>query len=435
MKAAFTDVSETQKTISIEIPPDVVDAEINRIARGYAKEVRLPGFRPGKAPAAIIKQRFREQIHHDVMHGLVPRAVEEALQERGIEPVDSPNIRDVAICEGQPLTFTAAIQTVPSFDPGDLSTIALTRVTTTVTDAAVDQALQRLRERAAKMEAVEGRPVGDGDTVTVDLVRTDPDGKSETHSDVAVTLGSPGNPPGFDANLVGLDAGGQKTFDVDFPAEYPVAEMAGTKVTYSATVKDIRRRVLPELDDEFAKDVGDFESLAALTERVRADLTEEARESDTRQVRGDLLKALASRLGFDPPPSLVDREIDRRLEEFARQLVQQNVDPRQAGIDWGQFREAQREPAIASVGSALVLDEIARREKLTVTPEEVDKEIERFAERAGRTPAALRAQLEKEGGVARLYAGLRREKAVDLALTRATMSETHRNADSVTSTS
>ena len=148
MKTEFTDVSETQKTISIEIPPDVVDAEIDRIARGYAKEVRLPGFRPGKAPAAIVKQRFREQIHHDVMHGLVPRAVEEALQERGIEPVDSPNIKDVAIREGQPLTFTAAIQTVPPFDPGDLGTIALTRVTTTVTDTAVDQALQRLRERA-----------------------------------------------------------------------------------------------------------------------------------------------------------------------------------------------------------------------------------------------------------------------------------------------
>ena len=434
MKADFTDVSETQKTIAIEIPPDVVDAEINRIARGYAKEVRLPGFRPGKAPAAIVKQRFREQIHHDVMHGLVPRAVEEALQERGIEPVDSPNIKDVAIREGQPLTFTAAIQTVPAFDPGDLGTIALTRVTTTVTDAAVDQALQRLRERAAKMEAVEGRPVGDGDTVVVDLVRTDPDGKSETHSDVTVTLGSPGNPPGFDANLVGMSAGDQKTFDVDFPTEYAVAEMAGTKVAYGATVKDVRRRVLPELDDEFAKDLGEFESLAALTTRVRADLTEEARENDTRQLRTDLLKALASRLGFDPPPSLVEREIDRRLEEFARQLVQQNVDPRQAGIDWGQFREAQREPAIASVGSALVLDEIARREKLTVTPEEVDKEIERFAERAGRTPAALRAQLEKEGGVARLYAGLRREKAVDLALSRATMSEAYRNAESVTST-
>jgi trigger factor len=434
MKADFTDVSETQKTLSIEIPPDVVDAEIDRIARGYAKEVRLPGFRPGKAPTSVVKQRFREQIHHDVMHGLVPRAVEEALQERGIEPVDSPNIKEVAIREGQPLTFKAAIQTVPPFDPGDLSTIALTRVTTTVTDTSVDQALQRLRERGAKMEAVEGRPVGDGDTVAVDLVRTDPDGKSEKHPDVTLTLGAPGNPPGFDANLVGMNPGDEKSFDVEFPAEYPVAEMAGTKVTYAAMVKEVRRRVLPELDDEFAKDLGEFESLAALTARVRTDLAEEARDNDTRQLRADLLKALASRLGFDPPSSLVEREIDRRLEEFARQLMQQNVDPRQAGIDWGQFREAQREPAIASVGSALVLDEIARRENLTVTPEEVDKEIERFAERAGRTPAALRAQLEKEGGVGRLYAGLRREKAVDLAMSRATMNDAYRTTDSATPT-
>ena len=179
--------------------------------------------------------------------------------------------------------------------------------------------------------------------------------------------------------------------------------------------------MLPELDDEFAKDVGAFESLAALRDRVRADLQEEAGDNTTRQLRADLLSQLARRLSFDPPVSLVDREMDRRVEEFARQLMQQNMDPRQAGIDWDQFREAQREPAIASVASALVLDEIARREHLTVAPEEVDKEIERFAERAGRTPAALRAQLEKEGGVSRLMVGLRREKAVDLAMSRATI--------------
>lgn len=429
MKAEFIDVSETQKTLSVEIPPDVVDAEINRIARNYAKEVRLPGFRPGKAPASVIKQRFREQIHHDVMHGLVPRAVEEALQERGIEPVDTPNIKDVAIREGQPLTFTAAIQTVPAFDPGDISSIALTRLVTEVNETSVDLALQRLRDRAGTMEPVEGRPVADGDTVVVDLVRTDADGTSEPHSGVTVTLGAPGNPPGFDANLVGMTPGEEKSFDVDFPPDYAVAEMAGTKVTYGAAVKDVRRRVLPELDDEFAKDLGEFDSLAALRARVQDDLQAEARENDTRQVRTDLLKALSSRLGFDPPSSLVEREIDRRLEEFARQLMQQNVDPRQAGIDWAQFREAQREPALASVGSALVLDEIARREQLTVSAEEVDKEIERFAERAGRTPAALRAQLEKEGGVGRLYAGLRREKAVDLAMSRVTITESRRHAD------
>ena len=429
MKAAFTDVSETQKTLSVEIPPDVVDAEINRIARSYAKEARLPGFRPGKAPASVIKQRFRDQIHHDVMHGLVPRAVEEALQERGIEPVDTPNIKDVEIREGQPLTFTAAIQTVPSFDPGDISSIAVTRVVTEVNETSVDLALQRLRERAGTMEPVEGRPVADGDTVVVDLVRTDADGTSEPHAGVSVTLGTPGSPPGFDANLVGMTPGQEKSFDVEFPGDYAVAEMAGTKVTYGATLKEIRRRVLPELDDEFAKDLGEFDSLAALRTRVQNDLRAEAQENDTRQVRADLLKSLSTRLGFDPPSSLVEREIDRRVEEFARQLMQQNVDPRQAGIDWAQFREAQREPALASVGSALVLDELARREQLTVSAEDVDKEIERFAERAGRTPAALRAQLEKEGGVVRLYAGLRREKAVDLAMSRVRITESHRHAD------
>jgi trigger factor len=186
-------------------------------------------------------------------------------------------------------------------------------------------------------------------------------------------------------------------------------------------VKEIRRKLLPALDDEFAKDLGAFDSLPALRDKIRTDLEEDARENATRQVRSAILKQLSDRVTFDLPTSLVEREIDRRLEEFARQLMQQNVDPRQAGIDWGQFREAQRDPARAAVASALALDEIARRENITVAAEDVDKEIERFAVRAGRTPAALRAQLEKEGGVARLYAGLRREKAVDLALTRATI--------------
>src|SRR5215510_15260509 len=147
MKTEFTDVSETRKTITIEIPTDVVDAEIDRIAKGYTKQARIPGFRPGKVPTTLVKQRFRDQIMHDVMHGLIPRAVEEALQERGIEPIDTPNIKDVAIHEGQPLKFTAAVETVPPFDPGDLSSISVRQAQVPVTDEAVDQVLQRLRER------------------------------------------------------------------------------------------------------------------------------------------------------------------------------------------------------------------------------------------------------------------------------------------------
>jgi trigger factor len=383
--------------------------------------VRVPGFRPGKVPATIIKRRFRDQILHEVMHGLIPRAVEEALQERGIEPVDTPNVRDVALEEGQPLRFTAAIETVPPFDPGDLSTLTASRTPVAITEEGIEQTLQRLRERAGKSEPVEGRPATDGDTVVVDLVRQDASGP-DRHEGVSIEIGSKANPPGFDAHLAGVAPGDEKTFSIHFPEDYAVAEMAGTDVTYSVAVKEVRRRVLPDLDDEFAKDVGEFDSLNALRDRVRTDLQAEAEENATRQLRGEVLKQLAERITFELPTSLVEREIDRRLEEFARQLMQQNVDPQQAGIDWGQFREAQREPARAAVASALVLDAIARREGLVVSDQEIDQEIERFAARAGRTAAALRAQFEKEGGIGRLMTGLRREKAVDLALSRARIS-------------
>jgi trigger factor len=421
MKTEFQDVSETQKKITIEIPSDVVDAEIDRVAKGYSKQARLPGFRPGKVPSNIIKQRFRDEIHHEVMHGLIPRAVEEALQERGIEPVSTPDIKDVSLREGEPLKFTADIETVPPFDPGDLSTITLRQHPSTITEDAVEKTLERLRERGAKQETVEGRPVADGDIVVVDLDRTDPDGKVDHHEGVSIELGASGNPPEFDQHLVGMSVGDEKTFVIHFPEDYTVQDMANTDVTYKVRAKEIRRKVLPTLDDEFAKDLGDFQSLAALRDRVRADMQADAEQHAKQHMRSDLLKQLGQRISFELPPSLVDREIDRRLEEFARRLMDQGVDPRKAGIDWSQFREAQREPARDAVASALVLDEIARRENLTVSPEDLDKEIAQFATTSGRTPAALRAQLEKESGLARLTAGLRREKAVDFAMSHAKM--------------
>jgi trigger factor len=374
----------------------------------------------------VVKQKFRDQIHHDVMHGLIPRAVEEALQERGIEPVDTPDIKDVALREGDPLKFTAAIETVPPFDPGDLSSISLRREASTVDQEAIDKTMERLRERAAKYETVEGRSAEQGDTLILDLERTDARGATDRHESISLEIGAPANPPGFDANLVGLNPGDRKTFVIHFPADYAVTELADTDVTYSVTVKEIRQRQLPALNDEFAKDLGEFESLEGLRGRVLADLEDEAQARSNRQLRNELLTQLAARVTFDLPDTLVERELDRRLEEFARRLIDQRIDPRKAGIDWAQFREAQREPARSAVGSALVLDEIARRENLTVPPEDVDKEIERFATASGRTPAAVRAQLEKEGGIARLYAGLRRERAVDLAMSRVKITDESR---------
>jgi trigger factor len=421
MKTEFQDVSETQKRITIEIPSDIVDKEIDRVTKGYSKQARLPGFRPGKVPPSVIKQRFKDQILHDVMHALIPRAIEDTLTERGVEPVDTPNVKDVDLKEGQPLKFTAAFETVPPFDPGDLTTISLRQPPTTIDADAIEQTLRRLRDRAARLEPVEGRSAAAGDTLIADLDRVDASGETDHHDAVPIELGAPANPPGFDAQLTGLNAGDEKTFAVHFPEDYTVKELAGTDVTYTVKVKELRQRILPELDDEFAKDLGEFETLDALRERIEKDLTDEAELAAKRDVRNDLLKQLAQRVTFTVPQSLVDREIDRRLEEFGRRLMEQGVDPRQANVDWAQFREAQRDPARDAVAGALVLDEIARRENLAVGPEDLDKEIEQYATRSGRTPAAVRAQLEKDGGIARLHAGLRREKAVDYAMSRAKM--------------
>ena len=419
MKTEFVDVNETRKNVRVEIPKDVVDAEIDRVAKDYSRKARIPGFRPGKAPARVIKQRFREQILHDVLHDLVPRAVDDALRERGVEAVDTPDVRDVSIEEGQPLTFTASFDTVPSFDPGDLAALSLQRSRVDISDDAVAEALERLRNRAARHEPVEGRGVDHGDTLVTDLERTE-EGKPQKHENVSIELGAKANPPGFDEQLLGLTVGETKTFTIQYPGDYPIGELAGTDVSYTVTVKALKRRVLPDLDDEFAKDLG-LDSLDALRTRVREDLEQEAQHAAERELRGDLMKQLARRLPFEAPASLVEREIDRRVEEFARRLVDQRVDPRSAGIDWNDFRESQREVAREAIAAALVLDEITRRERLEVNDAEVASEIDRYAERTGRTPAAVRAALEREGGLLRVAAGLRREKSIDFVMSRATI--------------
>src|SRR5436190_5222390 len=184
MKTEFVDVNETRKNVRVEIPNDNVDGEIDRIAKDYAKKAKIPGFRPGKAPARVVKQRFKEQILHDVLHDLVPRAVDDALRERGVEAVDTPDVRDVTIEEGQPLTFTASFDTLPPFDPGDLATISLRRPRgVAIDEEAVNGALQRLRDRAARFEPVEGRSIEPGDTAVLDLDRQDAGGARQSHHD------------------------------------------------------------------------------------------------------------------------------------------------------------------------------------------------------------------------------------------------------------
>ena len=216
-----------------------------------------------------------------------------------------------------------------------------------------------------------------------------------------------------------MTTGTTKSFTLNYPDDYTIPELAGSKVGYTVTLKEIKKRVVPALDDELAKDLGEFDSLDALRARVRADLEHEAKHAADHQVRAEVLKQLAARVPFPVPASLIDREIDRRLEDFARRLMDQRIDPRQANIDWNAFREGQRAPATEAVGSAIALDEIGKRENIAVTDADLEAELQRYAEQTGHTVASIRARLQKDGELGRLAAGLRREKAITHVLAKA----------------
>jgi len=428
MKTEFTDVSDTRKHLAVEVPPDVVDAEIDRITKQYSRSARVPGFRPGKVPVKVVRQRYKDQILYDAAQGLIPRVVGDALRERGLEPVATPDIKDVVIEEGQPLTFRADFETLPPIDPGSYTGLSLRKPPAVLEVGAVDRALEHLQARHARWHTVEDRPAAAGDTLVLDLTRTrrrrlvtlagetpgdSPGDEQPEHlENVPLEIGAAINPPGADEHLTGTSVGDTRSFTSHYPTDYETEELRGVTIDFTAKVTGIRRRELLPLDDDFAKEIGgDTETLDALRERIHAELQRGAEQDADHQVRHDLLQQLSGRLQA-VPDVLVDQEIDRRLEEFVRRLLDQGIDPTQTDVNWPDYRERQRPAAVQTVKSTLVVDEIARREAITATEEELTTEVERFAERSGHTPAAVRARLEQEGALDRIRTGIRREKTM-----------------------
>jgi trigger factor len=406
MKSDLVVVSETKKNLVIEIPSEEVDLEIQRITREYGRAARIPGFRPGKVPAGVVKQRFKEQILHEAGHELVERAVNDALRTHDVQPIEAPDVPHVHVKEGEALSFTATVETAPAVDPGDYGEIQLRRHPATVESEAVDKALEALRERAARYEPVEDRGAEAGDTVVMDLQRRSlaegAPAEPEKHENVSVELGADANPPGFDAELSGMRPDEEKTFTVAYPADHSVKELAGTSIEYAVKIRAIRRKVLPPLDDDLAKEVSDVDTLDKLRERVRESMVRQAANEAERALRNDLLKALASRVTAEVPAVLVERDLDRRLQDFVSHLLQEGVDPRKAGLDWANFREEQRPFAVDAVKATLMLDEVAKREQIQVSDEELDRDVESYARRSGRPVPDVRAQLEKDGDLERV---------------------------------
>lgn len=445
MKSELNVIDTIRRNVAVEIPSIEVDRAIERITKQYIRSIRLPGFRPGKAPAKLIQQRMLDSILREVAEELVPSAVEEVLKEHAVIPIDRPNISDLDIAKGQSLKFVANFEVLPAINLGEYQGLNLRRTPIEVTDDHVTEALQELRERSAKLETVDDRSSAAGDILTVDLTRkpvtsepldikekTDSE-QTDTHSDIQIEIGNAGNPEGLDEQLIDKDSGSAINFILDQKDKTP-SEPDGhktsdqsvatiNKIDYAVTIKKIQRKILPVLDDDFARSVGSIDSLDSLRDQVRENLCVQAEQEINRTTRDELLKQLAAQLNIVVPEALIKREVDRRTEHFANRLVSQQIDPKKANINWDEFRVNQREAATDTVKSSLALDEIAKIENIDTSEEDLNKEIERLAVLNNRTVSAMRAIIEKEGDPEVLSIGLRREKAIDFVLKHATIVE------------
>ena len=443
MKTEFIDVSDTQKNLVVEIPSTVVDAEIDKVARDYSRAARMPGISSrqgageGRAPAVPRSDPPRRRARTDSARG--GRGAARARRRAGRHARYSRR----GGRRGSAAEVHGDLRNRSADRAGDYATITLHHASTAVADAAVDEALNNLRERAARYEPVDGRGIQPGDSVVMDL-RSDRHSRSrktsrwsslpanrrrrnraaepqtDKHEDVTVEIGGTANPPGFDDQLIGLNEGREKTFDVQYPrrlrdrgAGRDDGQLRGHGQGHPQARRPGAGRRVRE-GPWRVREPGRAARARPRRSRTRSDARGRAGH------RGELLKQLASRVTFDVPAALLDREIDRRMEDFVRRLMDQQIDPMKVNINWEEFREKQREPAAEAVRGALALDEVARREHISVSDEEINAEVERYAERSGRGAAAVRAKLEKEGGIARLYSGLRREKTVEFLLAKAT---------------
>lgn len=412
-----------RRELEVEIPLERVQRETERVTREFARQVRLPGFRPGKAPPRIIRQRFWDDIRGEVLRALVPASLERAFQEKSLMPVGEPSIADLHFEPDQPLRFKASFEVLPEIELKEYKGLEVEPAKIELTDEDLERELEALRERAATFELVEGRPAEDGDTVVVSLVGivTEPKEKREplTLKDAIVHLGEENTLPAFNENLRGVTPGEEKRFSVSYPPDYPQAHLAGRTVAFTANVKEVRHKQLPALDDDFAGRVSDAASLEDLKGKLRTHL-EEARDQRERDLTRDrLLEALLARHDFPVPEALVERQMDRRLERQVRALTAQGIDPRRVDVDWRKAWRAGREAAERDTRLGLLFERVAHAEGIQAGEEDVDREVERLARQSRQTPEAVRARLTSEENWDSLKSVIRSEKVVEFLLSHA----------------
>ncbi len=409
-----------KREISVEVPAEDVARETEAQVQRYQKMARLPGFRAGHVPASIIKQRFGEGLKNDVAEALIPKYFRKEAEKQGLIPVSTPRVTDLHIHEGEPLTFKATFEVLPEIQVEGYKDLRADKPEITVTDEEVEQALHNIREQHASYTNVEGRALAEGDFAQASMngrpkePTPEPAKNNPALNDVLIEIGGKNTVPEFTQNLLGASAGEERTFDVVYPEDAPDKRLAGKTLVYTVKVNGIKQKNLPELNDDFAKELGEFTSLDQVRKQIRENIQADKRQATERAAKDKLVDDLLKRNEFEVPESLIDRQIDLRLERGLRALAAQGMKVEDMKkMDLPRLRAGQREQALQDVKSSLLLDRIADLENIQVSEEELNRELEALAQQSKQTSEAVRARLTEDGGLDRIRNRIRSEKTLD----------------------
>jgi len=410
---------EVTREVVIDAPAEDVAKAFRTVTRNYQRYAKLPGFRPGKVPESVIKRKFASEIRKEVTDGLLPERFSKKVQELGVRPVGQPQVTELTIEDGQPLHLKAVFEYMPDVSIEGYEQVVVDKPSVEVTEDEFKNELDQLRESRGTIEPVEeDRPLVDGDWAQISYsgaVADEPEAPPIAGEDSLVEVGGKDTVDAFTQVLRGAKAGQELKAEVIYPADYPEAKLQGKTVAYDLTVKAIKKRLLPELNDEFAKGMGNYESLDQLENAVREHMANRKRRSVEGETKDRLFAALVEKFQFPVPESMVQEQVDARLERGLRALAAQGMNTEQMRkLDFGRLRTAQRDSAVAEVKAQILLDKIAEKEGVTISEEDLDRELHLAALQSREPYETLRQRLTEDGGLARIREQLKREKTASL---------------------
>ena len=426
LQTELEDISPVKKKLRVEVPVETVLAEYNRVAANYRRHARIAGFRPGKAPVALVKRRYRKDIRQDVLRKLIPETYDQSILERKIRPLGQLQLEQVDFNEGEPLVYEAVVETLPEFEILEYKGLEIRLEKKAPDEESVTRELEQLRGRHAPLISVSDRKEArDGDYAVVDLVgKYVPDGDDAIRQEnTTIRVGDERTQQDFNQALQRMDVGGEKTFVVDYPQDYPEEKLAGRRVRFNLQLNDIKVKDLPELNDEFAKDLGDFDDLDQLREQIRQGLSSQWQQARDSSIRRQLIERLSEANRFQVPEILVEDRIDNKIRDVAYNLARQGVDPSKANLDWNRIRDDLRQDAEQEARAALVLSEIAEAENLEVEPSELEAELRQTAEALNQPLEKIRQRFHDEESRADLRNRILRRKALELLVEHAAVTE------------